>query len=88
MKKTLTEIAREHNIEPYNLIGRVNKGWDLEEAIKVPYRKNKKHNLPGFTPPNIKAAAARGISKHTFYTRLLRGWPLDQAIEIKPVKRR
>lgn len=51
-------------------------------------RQYTKHDMPEYTPENIKIADDHGISKHTYYTRLLRGWEPRQAMTVNTLPKR
>lgn len=89
--KTLTEWSEEYNISYSLLQGRVNSGWDFEEAIFTP---------PGVLPKNSKIleydgkkltingwSRELGISRRTISDRLKMGLPIEQVLSKEHIKK-
>ncbi|MFJ9300023.1 hypothetical protein [Bacillus toyonensis] len=70
----LLKVAKENGIIPSTFYGRVNSGWDPQEAAIIPVRKqNDRKNW-------AKIAEENGISASTFRSRVATyGWDLKKA---------
>jgi len=75
------QIAAQNGISPKVLESRVRKyAWDKQRAITQPVRKFKDHK------EWAKVAEENGISYHTFWQRLRKGWTYEQAATMPKIK--
>ena len=87
----LTEAAKKLGVTVRTIHQRIERGWDVEDAISTPYIPHK--NRVGLGNPkyeaNIKQAAEKtGLTAVTIYQRLGRGWPLEKAISTPNLKKK
>ena len=89
--KNLDELARKNNIEPRLLYLRINKGWSLEEALEINNLGKKKLNVALYEYQgnlmSIKQISEKyNINIKTIFSRLSRGWSIEETIEIPVAK--
>lgn len=87
----ITEAAQKLGITVRTIHQRIERGWDVEDAISTPYVPHK--NRVGLGNPkyeaNIKQAAEKtGLTAVNIYQRLGRGWPLEKAISTPNLKKK
>lgn len=87
----ITEAAQKLGITVRTIHQRIERGWDVEDAISTPYIPHK--NRVGLGNPkyeaNIKQAAEKlGLTAVNIYQRLGRGWPLEKAISTPNLKKK
>ena len=88
-------LARAYNIKPELFLGRIGKGWTLEEALGLKEReKQNDYNsisitIRGKTFKSLKAAAKiYGINYKLVSSRLISGWDVDEAFELVARKKK
>lgn len=82
------ELAKDYNLKPQRLFNRLENGWSLDEAINIPverkeyilHKKLYKYNDKLMSVKQLSALS--GISEQTLYSRLARGWGIEEAVEI------
>lgn len=87
----ITEAAQKLGVTVRTIHQRIERGWDVEDAISTPYVPHK--NRVGLGNPkyeaNIKQAAEKlGLTAVNIYQRLGRGWPLEKAISTPNLKKK
>lgn len=90
---SLREVAEEYDISHRLIIGRLNAGWSLEDAVTTPLRQ--KRTSPGirvyvrgvYYPSIAEAAKSYDLRPDTVYMRLRYGWSLEDAVTT-PLKQR
>lgn len=87
----ITEAARKLGVTVRTIHQRIERGWDVEDAISTPFIPYK--NRVGLGNPkyeaNIKQAAEKlGLTAVNIYQRLGRGWPLEKAISTPNLKKK
>lgn len=82
-----SELARDYKISPELMFKRLNRGWNLSEALEIPSNLNKhlkvklyKYNGKLYTVKQLSEIS--GISEKNIYERLKRGWDIESAVEI------
>ena len=76
----LADYCEKNNLNKKMIYTRIERGWDINEAIKESnkrykyfiYKNNKKI-------PIVELSKKTGINKKTLYTRLYRGWKIERA---------
>lgn len=86
--KKYSDLARDYNITPRRLLKRLSAGWSLDEAINIPFEREKRRLHKKLYKYNNKVMSIKqlsdfsGLSESTISKRLDRGWSLEEAIEI------
>lgn len=86
--KSYTEIARYYNVDPSTFMYRFNKaGWTLEESLGLKKRTKTRNTVRvegQLFPSKLAAAKHYKIDTMVFNSRIARGWPIEEALEIRP----
>lgn len=86
--KTFSELARDNNLKPKLLFKRISRGWTLEEAVEIPKERKEKILKKALYEYNGKLMSIKQLSEISghnekmLYKRLLRGWTVEEAVEI------
>lgn len=86
--KKYSDLARDCKITPRRLLKRLSAGWSLDEAINIPFEREKRRLHKKLYKYNNKVMSIKqlsdfsGLSESTISKRLDRGWSLEEAIEI------
>lgn len=79
------EIAEKNGITRTAVKDRVyNSGWSVQEAITTPIRRGSWSRPPKYFE-YMEIAKRNGINGTTYYFRVKRGWPLEDAATKKPI---
>lgn len=98
--KSVQALISELNIEnltPAAVYGRLRRGWNVEDALDHPMhpliasvRRNAPHGYVDHTGRQFETltamARAWGLARECLYNRLQRGWPVEEALTLPPVK--
>ena len=82
-------IAKNYNIPHTRLMGRLQIGWTLEDAVDYGFRIPLKSRYKSLSPDKTISQLARehNLDNKKVFERLDRGWSLDEALEIKKRQR-
>lgn len=86
--KKYSDIAKDYNMKPSQLMSRLNKGWNLDEATEIKVNKKNCGGKPYFYNYYDKLMTLKQISKITGISielinkRLNKGWNIYEAAEI------
>jgi len=78
--KNATEWARHYKMSPDTLIGRLNRGMTIEEAIATPIKAPELYTINGVSKNVIEWCKEYGISESTVRGRIIEGWDPIKAI--------
>lgn len=90
----ITEAAKKLGVSVRTIHLRIERGWDVEDAISVPYIAHKDRIGIGikkgtkFGVDIKKAAEKLGLSDRTLYSRLRHGWSVEKAISTPHLRRK
>jgi IS30 family transposase len=90
----LTQVAKKLGVSVRTIHLRIERGWNIEDAISVPYIAHKDRIGIGikkghkFGVDIKKAAEDLGLSDRTIYSRLRQGWSVKKAISTPHLRRK